>query len=47
MKPFSAIAISHRAILEGPLTMDVFAANLWEMYFNQCGFVQTAREGRI
>jgi len=32
MKPFSAIAIPHRDILEGRLTMDVFAANLWEVY---------------
>ena len=47
MKPFSAIAIPHRDILEGRLTMDVFAANLWEVYFNQSGFVQTARERRI
>jgi hypothetical protein len=32
MKPFSAIAIPHRDILEGRLTMDVFAANLWDVY---------------
>ena len=32
MKPFSTIAIPHRDILEGRLTMDVFAANLWEVY---------------
>lgn len=47
MKPFSAIAIPHRDILEGLLTMDVFAATLGEEYFNQSGFVQTARERRI
>lgn len=32
MKPFSTIAIPHRDILEGRLTLDVFAANLWEVY---------------
>jgi hypothetical protein len=32
MKPFSTIAIPHRDILEGRLTMDVFAADLWEVY---------------
>ena len=32
MKPFSTIAIPHKDILEGRLTMDVFAANLWEVY---------------
>ena len=32
MKPFSTIAIPHRDILEGRLTMDVFAADLWEVF---------------
>ena len=32
MKPFSTIAIPHRDILEGRLTMDVFAASLWQVY---------------
>jgi len=32
MKPFHLIAIPHRDILEGRLTMDVFAADLWEVY---------------
>jgi hypothetical protein len=32
MKPFSAVAIPHRDIMEGKLTLDVFAANLWEVY---------------
>ncbi len=32
MKPFHTIAIPHRDILEGRLTMDVFAADLWEVY---------------
>lgn len=31
MKPFSTIAIPHRDILEGRLTMDIFAADLWEV----------------
>lgn len=31
MKPFHTIAIPHRDILEGRLTMDVFAADLWEV----------------
>lgn len=30
MKPFHTIAIPHKDILEGRLTMDVFAADLWE-----------------
>jgi predicted AAA+ superfamily ATPase len=32
MKPFSSVAIPHRDILEGKLTMDVFAAKIWEVY---------------
>lgn len=32
MKPFHAIAVPHRDILEGRLTMDVFAADLWEVF---------------
>lgn len=32
MKPFHTIAIPHRDILAGKLTMDVFAADLWETY---------------
>jgi hypothetical protein len=32
MKPFWSIAIPHRDILEGRLTMDVFAADLWEVF---------------
>jgi len=32
IKPFSTIAIPHKDILEGRLTMDVFAADLWEVF---------------
>lgn len=32
MKPFHTIAIPHGDILEGRLTMDVFAADLWEVH---------------
>ena len=32
MKAFHTIAIPHRDILEGRLTMDVFAADLWEVF---------------
>ncbi|RLI54042.1 MAG: AAA family ATPase, partial [Candidatus Thorarchaeota archaeon] len=32
MRPFTTIAIPHRDIREGRLTMDVFAADLWEVY---------------
>lgn len=31
MKPFHTIAVPHKDILEGRLTMDVFAADLWEV----------------
>jgi len=36
MKPFHTIAVPHDDILEGKLTMDVFAADLWEV-FNKRG----------
>ncbi|MEM3413881.1 MAG: DUF499 domain-containing protein [Thermoplasmata archaeon] len=32
MKSFSEIAIPHKDIQEGNLTMEIFAANLWEVY---------------
>jgi len=32
MKPFHLITIPHKDILEGRLTMDVFAADLWEVF---------------
>lgn len=32
MSSFHTIAVPHRDILEGQLTMDVFAADLWEVY---------------
>ncbi len=32
MRPFHTIAVPHIDILEGKLTMDVFAADLWETY---------------
>jgi hypothetical protein len=35
MKPFCTIAVPHKDILEGRLTMDVFAADLWEVYQNR------------
>ncbi|MDO8140660.1 MAG: hypothetical protein Q6358_04100 [Candidatus Brocadiales bacterium] len=35
MKPFHTIAIPHKDILEGRLTMGVFAADLWEVYQNR------------
>ncbi len=35
MKPFHTIAIPHRDILEGKLTMDVFAADLWAVSKNE------------
>jgi predicted AAA+ superfamily ATPase len=31
MKAFHTIAIPHKDILEGRLTLDVFAADLWEV----------------
>jgi hypothetical protein len=31
MKPFSQIAVPHRDIVQGYLTMDVFAADLWQV----------------
>jgi regulator of replication initiation timing len=35
VKAFHAIAVPHRDILEGRLTMDVFAADLWEVAQNR------------
>lgn len=35
MKAFHSIAIPHQDILEGRLTMDIFAADLWEAYHNR------------
>lgn len=35
MKPFYTIAVPHEDILEGRLTMDVFAADLWEVSQNR------------
>lgn len=35
MKPFHTIAVPHKDILEGRLTMDVFAGDLWEVYQNR------------
>jgi len=35
MNAFHTIAIPHRDILEGRLTMDIFAADLWEAYHNR------------
>src|SRR3989441_4143911 len=32
MKPFHTVAVPHKDILDGRLTMDVFAADLWETY---------------
>jgi hypothetical protein len=32
MKPFHLVAVPHKDILEGRLTMDVFAADLWEVF---------------
>ena len=35
MKPFHTIAVPHRDILEGRLTMDIFAADLWETHLRR------------
>ncbi len=35
MIPFHTIAVPHRDILEGRLTLDVFAADLWEVFKGQ------------
>jgi hypothetical protein len=35
MKPFHTIAIPHDDILEGRLTLDVFAADLWEVFHHR------------
>lgn len=32
MKPFITVATPHRDILEGKLTMDIFAADLWQVF---------------
>ena len=32
MTPFHTIAVPHRDILEGRLTMDVFMADLWRVF---------------
>ena len=32
MNPFHTIAVPHSDILEGRLTQDVFAADLWEVF---------------
>ena len=32
MKPFHTIAVPHKDILDGRLTMNVFAADLWEVH---------------
>ena len=32
MTPFHTIAVPHRDISEGRLTLDVFAADLWEVF---------------
>ncbi|MGA8831836.1 MAG: DUF499 domain-containing protein [Desulfomonilaceae bacterium] len=35
MKSFHTIAVPHPDILEGRLTMDIFAAKLWDVYLNR------------
>ncbi len=35
MKPFHTIAVPHRDILEGKMTMNIFAADLWETYLGR------------
>lgn len=35
MKAFHTVAVPHKDILEGRLTLDVFAADLWEAYHNR------------
>lgn len=35
MKPFHTIAVPHDDILQGRLTLDVFAADLWQVYHQQ------------
>src|SRR3989454_3188180 len=35
MKPFHTIAVADKDIIEGRLTMDVFAADLWETYLGR------------
>jgi hypothetical protein len=35
MGPFNTAAVPHRDVLEGWLTMDVFAADLWRVSLNK------------
>lgn len=35
MKPFPTVAVPHQDIIKDKLTMDVFAANLWEVFKNR------------
>ena len=35
MRPFHTVTVPHKDILEGKLSMNVFAANLWEVYKNR------------
>jgi len=35
MKPFPIVAVPHQDIIDDKLTMDVFAANLWEVFKNR------------
>lgn len=35
MKPFHTIAVPHKDILEGKMTMNIFAADLWETYLGR------------
>ena len=35
MKPFHSIIVPDKDILEGRLTQDVFAADLWDVYYNR------------
>ena len=35
LKPFHKIAIPHKDLLSGKLTMEVFAADLWSVYNNK------------
>jgi len=35
MKPFHTIAVPHDDILQDRLTLDVFAADLWEVYHSR------------
>jgi len=35
IRPFHTISVPHKDILEGKLSMDIYAANLWEVYKNR------------